>query len=241
LPTKTVTRLRTASLSDLGSRPRNEDRLLVRELAAAMVLLAVADGMGGEAAGDIAAQLAIDTLAELAPPSGTEEAHLLAQIEAANNRILAEADRRGLPGMGTTLTAALVADDRLIWGHVGDSRLYLFRDGTLRQLTRDQNVAGRMMAAGQFTPAEARVSPYRHLLEQCVGCGRCQPDHGRLLLRTGDLLLLASDGLTGELADEAIAACLGGSTDLERTARDLVAAALAEGGPDNVSVVLAAL
>lgn len=237
----TLAPLQAAFFSETGSRPRNEDRLFVQQVDAETMLLAVADGMGGGSAGDLAAQLAVDTLAAVAPGAGEEETQLPALIQAANERILAEAGRRGLPDMGTTLTVALVAGDELIWAHVGDSRLYLFRRGDLRQLTPDQNAAGRLVAAGRLTPAEARISPYRHLLEQCAGCGSCRPDRGRIALQSGDLLLLATDGLTGELSDEAIAACLRQRTDLEQAARNLVAAALAQGGHDNVTVILAAV
>jgi serine/threonine protein phosphatase PrpC len=239
LNTTVLSRLRIAARSATGARRRNEDRFLVRELTADTLLLAVADGMGGEAAGDVAAQLAIDTVAALLPGPEAEETHLLTQIETANERVLAEADRRGLSRMGTTLTVALISGNTLTWAHVGDSRLSLFRERKLRQLTLDQNAAGSMVAAGRLTPEEARFSPYRHMLEQCVGCLSCHPARGRLTLRAGDLLLLATDGLHGELSNEVIAALLGGANDLERIAQSLLDGALEQGGHDNVTVVLA--
>ena len=242
---QTTTRIRTAAHTHPGHwRPINEDRFLVRELSAEAVLAAVADGMGGHAGGEIAAQSAVDSLAEFSPRPGADESQLVLAITAANDRVLDEASRRpGLQGMGCTLTVALVEKEKgqLSWGQVGDSRLYLLRAGELRQLTTDQNLAQSLVAAGQLTPAEARESPYRHMLNQCVGCRECVPASGRLPVEAGDLLLLSTDGLHGELSAGKIRDLLTAESDLERLARALVQAALARGGKDNVTVVLAAL
>jgi PPM family protein phosphatase len=124
---------------------------------------------------------------------------------------------------------------------VGDSRLYLYRQDELRQLTIDQNMAQSLVAAGGLTPEAARVSPYRHILEQCVGCRSCRPASGSVKGRNGDLLLLTTDGLHGELSANEIGAILATTSDPDRVALTLVETALARGGQDNITVIVAAL
>jgi PPM family protein phosphatase len=239
----TAIRPRTASLSEIGfRRQKNEDRLLIRELAEGATLLAVADGMGGHAGGEIAAQLAIDTLAGMAPELNSQPHHLVRMIEKANQAVQAQADHQPeLRGMGCTLTAALVGNGRIFWSHVGDSRLYLFRGGELRQLTTDQNMAQHLVETGRLTPEEARNSPFRHLLAQCVGCGFCRPASGSLQGEKSDLLLLATDGLYGELPTHRIAAILKEVEEPDRIVQLLVRAALDSGGHDNITAIVAAL
>jgi PPM family protein phosphatase len=216
--------------------------LLVLNLNGDVILLAVADGMGGPPGGEIAAQLTVDTLARLALVRGKAVFDLLAMIEAANHRVLTEGERQpNLQGMGCTLTVVLVEENLLSWGQVGDSRLYLFRRGKLNRLTTDQNLAQQLVAAGRLSAEEARFSPYRHILEQCVGCRSCRPESGKMELFNGDQLLLATDGLHGEMADEEIGSILAAAGEPDRIALALVEAALAHGGRDNITVVIAAL
>lgn len=241
MTTETAARFRVASLSETGwRRSLNQDRLVVRPLAGDALLLAVADGMGGHVGGEIAAQIAVDTLAAMARISGDEILLLMEAMEEAGARVLAEAERRPeLRGMGCTLTAALADNGRLSWGQVGDSRLYLYRQGGLRQITTDQNLAWSLVAAGRLTPEEARISPYRHLLDQCVGCLSCRPASGSLELRPGDWLLLSTDGLHGELPAASLAGILMTAGEPDRAVLNLVQAALDAGGNDNITAVLA--
>jgi PPM family protein phosphatase len=243
LSLEAATRLWVACRSETGyRRPANEDRLLVQELSGEAMLLAVADGMGGQPGGEVAAQLAVDTLAQWAREAGGGALSPVEMIQAANRRILEEGEHRPeLRDMGCTLTVALVENDCLSWGQVGDSRLYLYRHDKLRQLTIDQNMAQGLVAAGRLSPEEARISPYRHILDQCVGCRSCRPVSGSLEVRSGDLLLLATDGLHGELIASEIGAILATAGDPDRAAHALVGAALAHGGQDNITVIVAAL
>jgi PPM family protein phosphatase len=243
LSLETAAHLWLACRSEIGNRrPVNEDRLLVQELAGEAMLLAVADGMGGHPGGEVAAQLAVDTLAQWAREASGGALNLVEMIKAANLRILEEGERRpGLRDMGCTLTVALVENACLSWGQVGDSRLYLYREDELRQLTIDQNMAQGLVTAGRLSPEEALVSPYRHILDQCVGCRSCRPASGSLEVRSGDLLLLATDGLHGELVASEIGAILTAAGDPDRATQALVEAALAHGGQDNITVIVAAL
>ena len=244
-------------------RARNEDRFLVVNLAtgdrslqpasriqtigASGTLLAVCDGMGGAAGGDVAATIAVDALArELAaasPFAGMEPAQqaLLAAVAAANRAILDAAARSPeLHGMGTTLTAALVFGPSLAIVHVGDSRAYLRRGRLLQQLTTDHSVVGQMVASGRISAEEARTLDHRNVLLQALGV---LPKVGAELvtceLRAGDVLLLCSDGLSGPLPDDAIVDLMLRHEDPMRCCRGLTEAACAAGGPDNVTVALA--
>jgi PPM family protein phosphatase len=238
---ETATRFLVASHSEIGRRRQtNQDRSLVRFLDGDALLLAVADGMGGQAGGEIAAQVAVNTLAGMTRVGQGQQEHLAVMIKKSSYRVMAEAERRAeLRGMGCTLTVALVENDRLFWGHVGDSRLYLYRQRELFQITTDQNMAWRLVKAGRLTPAEARLSPYRHLLDQCVGCASCQPVGGTLEIRAGDWLLLSTDGLHNELSTTRLTHLLAMARKPERAVRTLVQAALNHGGGDNITAMVA--
>ncbi len=221
-------------------RESNEDRFLIRELSETTALLAVADGMGGHCGGEVAAQIVIDTLTEsdLAPPHEAKQFSLL--LRKANESIHREAARNhALLGMGTTATVALVDDAIVSWAHVGDSRLYHFRAGRLRQVTTDQNIAQVLIERGELTPEQARVSAYRNMLLQCVGGYDCVPASGRFEIARGDLLLLCSDGLYGALPVKRITSLLVAGKSMKKIAVSLVEAALETGGADNITVVLA--
>lgn len=217
----------------------NQDRYLIREYAGGGMLLAVADGMGGEAAGDLAAQMAVEGLRGLDPGRPVTEAGLTQLFRAACRKILCKAEANpGLEGMGTTLTAAFVAERRAVWAHVGDSRLYLWRRGELSQISRDHTAAAFMAEEGMLDREQARSHPARHMLLDCVGCGDCEPDSGTLGLRPGDRLLLATDGLHDRVPARTIAAVLGDPQGgLEQRLEALVQEALRAGGRDNITVV----
>jgi protein phosphatase len=211
------------------------------------MLAVVCDGMGGPPAGDVAAEVAAATIkAELAgagpalvsAPGPT----LKSALEGANRAILAEANAHPEDkGMGTTCTAAVFGLDHLSLAQVGDSRAYLLRGGRLELLTRDQTMASQLVEAGVLRPDQVEHFPYRHVLVQALGTtGRVQPVITDVPLQEGDRVLLCSDGLHGPVSDDSIASILKTAPDdPAAAAQALIAAALASGGPDNVTVVVA--
>ncbi len=219
--------------TDVGRmRERNDDAYLIEP-----PLYAVADGMGGHPAGDVAAQLAIATIEGLFKQGkGT----LGEQVREAN-RIVFErsADDRRLSGMGTTLTAALITSEGAHLAHVGDSRAYLLRAGALRRLTEDHTLVNRMIRAGEITPAEAERHPHRNVLLRVVGTEPdVDVDEDSIGLLDGDRLVLCSDGLTGMVAEEQIQAILETSGTAQEAADRLVRTANRAGGIDNITVVV---
>ncbi|MDO4502246.1 MAG: Stp1/IreP family PP2C-type Ser/Thr phosphatase [Coriobacteriia bacterium] len=215
-------------------RDHNEDSLVV-----APPLFAVADGMGGHAAGEVASEIAIQVLSEQAPKHPNAEA-LGRAVESANQEIItAAAQGRGRAGMGTTVTAAMLEDERLVIAQVGDSRAYLLHNGKLQQLTRDHSLMADMIDAGQITPEEARFHPNRSIITRALGSNpHTRPDLFELNVHTGDRLLLCSDGLTTMLEDDQIEQVMNHATDPQRCAAQLVNDAVAAGGYDNVTVVV---
>jgi len=222
---------RHAALTDIGLHRRsNEDRFIV-----APPLFAVCDGMGGAEAGEVAAGLAVETLAaRFAAGEG-----IVAAARAANAAVYARAsERREESGMGTTLTALVVDEDQGHFAHVGDSRAYRLRDGVLEQLSADHSLVGEMVREGRLTPEEAAAHPHRSVLSRALGTeAEVEIDRFSVDLRSGDVLLLCSDGLTSEVSDDEIREMLGAATPAE-AARALVDAARAAGGHDNVTVVV---
>jgi PPM family protein phosphatase len=249
--------------TDIGStREQNQDRFVIADLGSGRrtspcirtdvsvsqpgVLLVVCDGMGGRPAGDVAAEVAAKTIraeVEEAGPAVVDEPGktLKSAVEVANRAILAEAHTHPEDkGMGTTCTAAVFSLDHLSVAQVGDSRAYLLRDGTLRLLTRDQTMATQLLDAGVLRPEQLATFPYRHVLVQALGSqGRIKPVITDIELHEGDRVLLCSDGLHGPVDDDAIGSILKVAGDASHAASALIAAALAAGGPDNVTVVVA--
>ncbi len=215
-------------------REHNEDSLVVTP-----PLFAVADGMGGHEAGEVASEIAINALAELAPASPDGDA-LARAVTAANLEVIkAPGKGIGREGMGTTLTAAILEGERLVIAQVGDSRAYLLHQGRLQQLTRDHSLMADMIEAGQLTEAEARVHPNRSVITRAIGSDpHMQPDIYELNVETGDRILLCSDGITTMLEDPQIARIMGSSETAQECADNLVAAALDAGGYDNATAVI---
>lgn len=235
-------RITFAGLTDTGRvRARNEDALLQRPERG---LIAVADGMGGHAAGDVASRIAIDVLDDSTADGRIDTGVLEDAIREAHHAILkaARADA-ALEGMGTTLTALHVEADggACAIGHVGDSRAYRVRDGALAQLTRDQTWVQERVDAGTLTRAQARNHPFAAMLTCALGVDEKPLDVQTLEVdaRPGDLYLLCSDGLVARLDDDDIHGILGQHQDLDRLARALIDAANDAGGPDNITVGLA--
>jgi len=223
------------SRTDLGCvRGNNEDSLLVKE-----PVFAVADGMGGHAAGEIASEIAIQILMEA--ELTTADPELLKQAVVDANEAIIEGALTGLgkAGMGTTLTAAIIEDNHLLIAQVGDSRAYLLCDGRLRQITRDHSLVEELISAGQITSEEARVHPNRSVITRVLGNEHnTQPDIYELALNSGDRLLVCSDGLSGMLELSDIASLLQAHADPQEAADALVEAARDAGGYDNITVIV---
>jgi protein phosphatase len=219
-------------------REDNEDRYLSVELDGGSVLLAVADGMGGEASGGLAAQIAKDCLKDFDPHSPEPEVHLLSLMQKAHEEILRQInDSPSHQGMGTTLTAAFAIENRVHWAHIGDSRLYLFRGAELRQVTGDHTIPALLLRDGEITEAEAAMHPMRNILLRCIGSKHLEVDTGSFDLTEGDLLLLSTDGLHDEVPGDTIASILSSEAGLEKRFESLVQQALEAGGRDNITIV----
>jgi len=230
--------MKTYALTHRGLvRRENQDRFLVKEFPGA-VLVALADGMGGHAGGEIAAQTAVDALEGFDPESSECLDALMEKIRAADLAVKKVAmEDSSLKSMGTTLTAAFVRDLTAHWVHVGDSRLYLLRQGHFIQITDDHTLPGFLLKEGEISREEARVHPLRNALLSCIGCGKLEGEGGTLDLEAGDLLLLSSDGLHDGVPEEAIADILNSKHRIEEKLDALVDAALSAGGRDNITVV----
>lgn len=224
------------SRTDIGCvREQNEDSLVV-----APPLFVVADGMGGHAAGEVASEIAVNTIQECAPAHPDVE-ELGTAVELANRDIIdAALSGRGREGMGTTCTACMLEGDRLVIAQVGDSRAYLLHKGELTQLTRDHSLMANMIEAGQITPEEARTHPNRSVITRALGNDpSTTPDLYEINVEAGDRLLVCSDGLTSMVEDSGIEAVMNRQPDAQKCATTLVNEAIAAGGADNVTVIVA--
>ena len=229
---------RAAWLTDTGRRRlRNEDAYVIEP-----PLFAIADGMGGARAGEVAAEIAATALRE-ARGAVIDEESLEAIIVDANRRVWERsiADP-ATAGMGTTMTVAFVdsGTERVVLGHVGDSRAYRLRGSELEQVTTDHSLVAELVESGVLTPEEAERHPQRSAITRAVGTDRAiQVDVFSVAAEPGDLFLLCSDGLTDMLSESEIAASIvGADREPAASAEALVAAANAQGGEDNITVVL---
>lgn len=228
------TRLSWAARTDVGLvRGHNEDSFLARN-----PLFGVCDGMGGHAAGEVASSIAVRTIAEQAPTSA-DDALLGAAVEAANEAVMnGAATGVGKPGMGCTASCCLIEGTHMAVAHVGDSRIYLLHQGTLVRITHDHSYVEELVDAGEITADEARVHPNRSIITRALGSDPdMYADHFLLDVQKGDRIILCSDGLSSMVPDSTIEAlAVSSATPLDCTDA-LVAAALGEGGHDNVSVI----
>jgi len=224
-----------AAVTDPGRRRRqNEDAYVVQP-----PLFAVADGMGGAQAGEIASRIAASALRDSGAEAGEDA--VAALIQEANRRVYeAAASDDARAGMGTTVTAALVETGSVRIGHVGDSRAYRARDGALEQLTEDHSLVAELVRSGKLSPEEADVHPQRSVITRVLGTDpEVDVDTFEVEARPGDVFMICSDGLTSMVEDEAILAVLGQpGTTLEQRAHSLVDAANRGGGEDNITVIL---
>lgn len=238
-------RLKAYGKTDVGlQRSNNEDSFYIDEQRG---LFIVADGMGGHAAGEIASAMAISVVREILEPEFDQQysadhwQSLLAEaINRADRAIIeAAAENPAWNGMGTTLTVLLIQADRLLLGHVGDSRLYRWRSQQLEQLSEDHTLVAEQLRRGILDQQQADSSNLRNILLQAVGLGEdldiCLKN---LTVAAGDRLLLSSDGLTDMLSEEQISAILTETRDADQGCAELLSAALEAGGKDNVTTVL---
>lgn len=221
--------------SDVGLvRSHNEDSFLVRT-----PLFVVSDGMGGHAAGEVASSIAVETVGAQAPAE-PDDILLGAAIEAANRAVIKGAEEgRGKPGMGCTVSAVLIKGDRMAIAHVGDSRVYLLHEGRIVRITHDHSFVEELVDAGQITEDEARVHPSRSVITRALGSDpEMYADHYTLDVRTGDRVILCSDGLSSMVDDREIELLTVSSASPQAAADKLVSAALTAGGADNVTVLV---
>lgn len=220
-------------------RPRNEDSFLMDSLGHERWVFGVADGMGGHQFGDIASRLALEyslkTLLNQKVTTPEDMAEVMAQ---ANMAVYRYAEPHAAVGMGTTLTLAVVAVDRLLMGHIGDSRLYRFRDGVLSQLSIDHTLVAELVRQGSLSTREAKNHPQRHIVTKAVGI---EPDTSaqvaEFVMLSGDKYLVCSDGLT-ELVEEREIANILAQPFVSHIPSQLIALALERGGYDNITVVI---
>ena len=235
-----------AASTDLGRvREGNEDSLLVIEPA----IIAVADGMGGHAAGEVASQQALEVLknrlADLAI-SGADGEQDLCQalttaVAAANRHVYQLSREAGYAGMGTTLTVAHLCADKVVYAHVGDSRLYLYRAKKLQQITSDHSLVAEMLRHGYLTEAEAAHHPRRNVITRAIGTSdEVKIDCGAFSWQSGDAVLLCTDGLTTMLDDAQIEAMFAaGVNQPQAFVQQLIDTANELGGKDNITVICA--
>ena len=223
-------------------RSGNEDSFFADPPAG---LFVVADGMGGHAAGEIASDMAVrivsDELRVMRDiTTGDVSTKVSDALKRANQEIyertLTEVDKQG---MGTTASILIVGQDRYLIGQVGDSRIYLLRDGKLTQLTKDHSYVQEQVDAGFLTPEQARYHPYSNVITRCVGAGSdVEPDTYRGELKRGDTFLVASDGLTGMVDDRRLHHLLSSRATAQRVVEALISEANGRGGLDNITAIV---
>src|SRR3954465_5852937 len=239
-------RLKHAARSDVGMiRSGNEDSFEANVNADRGVFV-VADGMGGHAAGEVASLMAVQAvITELGDLKTIDEGgkagnKLADSLRTANrnihDRMLAEADKQG---MGTTASVLVIDQKRYLIGQVGDSRVYLLRDGVLQQITKDHSYVQEQVDAGFLTPEQAKYHPYSNVITRCVGASSdVEPDVYKGDIKAGDVFLVASDGLTGMVDDRRIHTLLMSRAEPERKVHSLISEANGRGGLDNITAIV---
>ena len=225
-------------------RSGNEDNFAV-SASGDRGLFIVADGMGGHAAGEVASEMAVQIVQlELAGVRDLSDRNAAERVRNAlrkanrtiHDRTITEVDKQG---MGTTASVLIVSATRYLIGQVGDSRVYLLRDGTLQQLTKDHSYVQEQVDAGYLTPEQARYHPYSNVITRCVGASPdVEPDVYQGETRVGDLFLVASDGLTGMVDDRRLQMLLMSRTEPERKVHLLISEANGRGGLDNITAIV---
>jgi serine/threonine protein phosphatase PrpC len=238
-------KLSYAARTDVGMiRSGNEDNFAVDATATRGIFI-VADGMGGHAAGEVASEMAVQIvlrdikevsdLGDGAAPKLLGEALKVAN-RAIHDRTITEVDKQG---MGTTASVLVLADARYLIGQVGDSRVYLYRDGVLKQLTKDHSYVQEQVDLGNLTPEQARYHPYSNVITRCVGASpEVEPDLYSGEAKTGDIFLVASDGLTGMVDDRRLGQLLMSRAEPLRKVESLISEANGRGGLDNITAIV---
>ncbi|HEX7937566.1 MAG TPA: Stp1/IreP family PP2C-type Ser/Thr phosphatase [Gemmatimonadaceae bacterium] len=237
-------KLSYAARTDVGMiRTGNEDNFVVDANSDRGVFM-VADGMGGHAAGEVASEMAVQIvvreLKDVKGIGGTATKLMGNALRNANraihDRTITEVDKQG---MGTTASVLMLADSRYLIGQVGDSRIYLLRDGNLQQVTKDHSYVQEQVDLGNLTPEQARYHPYSNVITRCVGASPdVDPDLYTGEARMGDVFLVASDGLTGMVDDRRLAQLLMSRAEPERKVQSLIAEANGRGGLDNITAIV---
>lgn len=236
--------IKTFSLTDVGrQRKLNQDYVFTSEMPVGNLpnLFIVADGMGGHRAGDFASKYAVETVInEVAVAEEKDPVELLrSAMSRANERVHQKASlEEKYYGMGTTMVACVIEDDKLLVANVGDSRLYVMNK-EIEQITRDHSLVEEMVQMGGIDRASARLHPDKNLITRAIGVQETiEIDFFQVELKEGDIILMCSDGLTNMLEDEDIRMILAGQRDIVEKAEELVKAANENGGMDNIAVIL---
>jgi len=237
--------LAVAARSDVGMvRSGNEDSFFA-EADSRRGVFVVADGMGGHAAGEVASEMAVQIVSRallqiesvLAPEAANRTAQAMRDANRAiYDRMLAENDKQG---MGTTASVLVLSDDHYLIAQIGDSRIYMLRDGALVQLTKDHSYVQEQVDAGLLTPEQARYHPYSNVITRCVGAGESvEPDLYSGEVKAGDVFLVASDGLTGMVDDRRLQQLLLSRSGPGRIVDSLISDANGRGGLDNITAIV---
>ncbi|MCP4115852.1 MAG: serine/threonine-protein phosphatase [Desulfobacteraceae bacterium] len=241
------TRLTIGNVDIFGSthlglvRKTNEDRYMIRQMEDESILMAVADGLGGGVSSDYAAEIAKARLVGLKQLTTGRERQELDQMARDLDLIISDKAQKEpeLEAMATTLVCAILKDDHIHWVNVGDSRLYVLRDGKLVQVTEDQTLAKFLVEEGELTPEQAKEHYSSDVLDQCVGYGECEPETASFEIRKNDLLILSTDGLHKMVPGKTFLSILNASIPIEEKTGALIRAALDSGGKDNITIVMA--
>jgi len=240
-----MVRLLHAARTDVGMiRSGNEDNFAVHTNGDRGLFI-VADGMGGHAAGEVASEMAVQIVErELQGVQNLDDRSVAETVAEAlrkanrniHDRTITEVDKQG---MGTTASVLLISARRYLIGQVGDSRVYLLRDGALHQLTKDHSYVQEQVDAGFLTPEQARYHPYSNVITRCVGASpEVEPDIYAGEIKIGDLFLVASDGLTGMVDDRRLQMLLMSRAEPERKVHALISEANGRGGLDNITAIV---
>lgn len=237
------TKLLVGSATDVGRRrDHNEDAMTTFRASDGAQVLVVADGMGGHAAGEVASEIAIKVLSRDLSAHAYDPAEALRiSIEAANREIWQESESdASKQGMGSTIVAAIVLQDKAYFANAGDSPAYLVRNGETEQITHDHGLVAEQVAAGVISSEDAEKHPFRHILTRCLGADEHVEVelYAPVVLQTSDTLVLCSDGLTEHVSKQEIAE-LSTSDDPNIIAKELIDLANSRGGHDNITVIVA--